>query len=359
MSMSARTVSIVVVFAELFLLIGSARAEGKPEADVRYIQEHFPDAYLQIYREGIAAGRKEAAAELKSGTAPALAAPSGIASEAPAAVQDRPAKESLGKWWEKSSLKYSPLPEKWLFHVEGSLNYKHISGNLRSNLYEGSATLMARKHRFTNTLAFTINRESMAQIPSPGSAAIQIDNNYHSIQESLRFDLTKQIYADVGYTWEKDTINYLKDRNIFYTGIGYEPIDTKGHSLEAFLAGGYEKVQFPDSVKDFLSSDHLNAAALLFREDYRWNISDRITYKQTFRIIQNFQKSIIINAEQFNLHAVGETYRYRWFLLNEIYWKLVEHLNFSSGSKIEYNNNPWLREKKLDVTVKSGIQFSF
>jgi len=358
-SMNVRTVSIVVAFAELFLWFGNANAEGKPDVDVQYIQEHFPDAYLLIYREGIAAGRKEAAAELKCGTAPASTAPSSIASEASAAVQHRPAKESLGKWWEKSSLKYSPLPEGWLFHFEGSLDYKHQSGNISSNLYDGSATLKVRKHRFTNTLALIINKQSTAQILSPGSAAVQIDNDYHSLQESLRFDLTKRLYADVGYTWEKDTVNYIEHRNIFYSGMGYAPIDTRRHSLEVFAAGGYEKVQFPDLVKDFVNLDHLNAAALFFREDYRWNISDRIAYKQTFRIIQNFQKSLIINADQLNLHAVGETYRYRWFLLNEVYLKLVEHLNFSSGSKIEYNNNPWLMEKKLDVTVKSGIQFSF
>jgi hypothetical protein len=357
--MNVKTVSIVVVFAELFLWFGNANAEDKPVADVRYIREHFPDAYLLIYREGVAAGRKEAAAELKCGTAPASEALPSIASKAPAAVQDRPAKESLGKWWGKSSLKYSPLPERWLFHVEGSLDYKHNSGNIRSNLYEGSATLKVRKHRFTNTIAFTINKELMAQIPYPGSAEIQTKSDYRSIQEFLRFDLTKRLYADAGYTWEKDTVNYIKDRNIFYAGIGYAPIDAKRHSLEVFLAGGYEKVQFPDLVKAFLNPDQLKAESILFREDYRWNITDRITYKQTFRIVQNFEKSIIINDDRLNLHAIGDTYRYRWFLLNEIYLKLVEHLNFSSGSKIEYNNNPLLVAKKLDVTAKSGIQFSF
>jgi hypothetical protein len=358
-SMSKRTASILLVFAALFLWFGRANAEGQPEVDTKYIQEHFPDAYLLIYQEGMAAGRKEAAAKLKCESASTSAALSSNASEAPAAVQDGLIQKSPGKWWEKSSLKYSPLPERWLFHIEGSLNYKHSSGNLRSNLYEGSATLKVRKHRFTNTLAFIINRESMAQIPSPGSAAIEIDTDYQSIQESLRFDLTKRLYADVGYTLEKDTINYIKARNIFYTGIGYAPIDARKHSLEAFVAGAYEKVQFPDSVKAFVSTDHLNAAAIYFREDYHWDISERIAYKQTFQFIQNFENSLIINADQFNLHVVGETYRYRWFLSNEIYWRLVEHLNFSSGSKIEYNSNPWLREKKLDVTIKSGIQFSF
>jgi putative salt-induced outer membrane protein YdiY len=359
MSMTARTVSIVVTFAGIFLLFGSARAEGKPEVDARYIQEHFPDAYLMIYREGMAAGRKEAAAELKCGTAPASPAPSSIISEVPAAVPNRPAKENFDKWWEKSSLNYSPLPARLLFHVEGDLSYKHISGNLRSNLYEGSATLKARKHRFTNTLAFNINKESVSQILAPGLAAVKIDTNYYNLQESIRFDLTKRLYADVGYTWEKDTINYIKDRNILYSGIGYAPIDTRRHSLEAFVAGGSEKVQFPNSVKAYVSRDHLHAATIYFREDYRWNISDRITYKQTFRIIQNFEDNLAINIDQIKFHAVGEPYRYRWFLLNEIYWKLVEHLNFSSGSKLEYNNNPWLLQKKLDATIKSGIQFSF
>jgi hypothetical protein len=359
MSMSVRTVTIIAVFAELFLWFGEAKAEDKPVVDAQYIQEHFPDAYLLIYREGMEAGRKEAATELKCVTVPASAAPPGIASDAPAMVQDRPAKERLEKWWEKSSLNYFPLPERWLFHVEGSLDYKHRSGNIASSLYDASATLKVRKHRFTDTLTFIINKELTAQITSPGSAAIQIDIDYRSIQESLRFDLTKRLYADVGYVREKDTINYIKDRSIFYSGMGYGLIDTKRHSLEAFAAGGFERVQFLDSVRNFVSSDHLNAATLFFREDYRWNISDRISYKQTFRITQNFEKKLIINDSQTNLHAIGETYRYRWSFINDIYLKLVEHLNFSSGSNIEYNSNPWLLVKRLDVTLKSGIQFGF
>jgi putative salt-induced outer membrane protein YdiY len=357
--MSIRTVAIVMVFAELFLLFGNANAEGKLEVDVRYIQEHFPDAYRLIYREGIEAGKKEAAAELRCRTAPASAAPTSVVSETPAAIQAQSANESLGKWWEKSSLNYFPLPKKWLFHVEGSLNYNHRSGNIKSSLYDASATMKVRKHRFTNTLTYIINKELTAQALSPGSTAIQIGNDYRSIQESLRFDLKKPLYADAGYIWEKDTISYIKDRHIFYAGLGYAPIDTKRHSLEVFAAGGFEKVQFLDSVKDFVSLDHLNVAALFFREDYRWNISDRITYKQTYRIIQNFENKLIINDEQTNIHGIGETYRYRWFLINEIYLKLIEHLNFSSGSKIEYNSNPWLMLKKLDVTLKSGIQVNF
>jgi putative salt-induced outer membrane protein YdiY len=359
MSMSVRTVSIIVVFAELFLWFGDAKAEGNPVVDARYIKEHFPDAYLLIYREGMEAGKIEAAAELKCATVPASAAVPGIASVAPVTVQDRPAKESLGKWWEKSSLNYSPLPERWLAHLEGSLNYDHRSGNIRSSLYDASATLKVRKRRFTDTLAFIINKELTAQIPSPGSDAIQIAIDYRSIQDTLRFDLTKRLYADVGYIREKDTVNYIKDRDILYSGMGYALIDTKKHSLEAFAAGGFERVQFLDSVRGFVSSDHLNAAALFFREDYRWNISDRITYNQTFRIVQNFEKKLIIDDDQSNLHGIGETYRYRWSLVNDIYLKLVAHLNFSNGSKIEYNSNPWLMVRKLDVTLKSGIQFSF
>lgn len=366
-----KRVAVIGILAMVFFHgAGQVDAADPPVMDSRYIKEHFPEAYRQIYQEGLEAGKNEAA--LQGGVAPVQTAPpafepepvsaSGPAPAIPETVvvaEHQDAKPELGSWWEKNSLKYSPLPEQWLFHIEGTLDYKHRTGNTQSDLYNGSASLMIRKLRFTNTLSYIINKEFTKQNPQPGSPVSLTDTDYRSIQESLRFDLTDRLYSEAGYIWEMDTANYISGRESYYAGFGYALVDTQRHLLDVFLAGGYEEEQFPAAVQQAMNMDYDSVTAGYLRETYRWNVTDRITYKQTFRIIQNFTSTNVFNDDLTNLHLIGETYRYRWFLINEIYFKLVEHLNFMAGYKIEYDSSPWPTVLRLDTTLKTGFQFSF
>ena len=336
-------------------------AADPPVMDSRYIKEHFPEVYLQIYREGVEAGKKDAGVAIEGEVVPVPAASAAtepaIPEPAPVAVQE--VGPALGAWWEKNSLKYSPLPEQWLFHIEGTLDYKHRTGNTQSDIYNGSASLMVRKWRFTNTLAYVINKEFTKQNPQPGSPVSQTDTDYRSIQESLRYDLTDRLYTEGGYIWEMDTANYISGRESYYAGFGYALVARPKHLLDVLLAGGYEEEQYPAAVKAAMNMDSGSVTAGYLRENYRWNITDRFTYKQTFRIIQNFTPTNVFNNDLTNLQVIGETNRYRWFLINEIYFKLVDHLNFMAGFKVEYDSNPWPTVEKLDTTFKSGIQLSF
>jgi putative salt-induced outer membrane protein YdiY len=359
--MVKRIAMVTMVSVVIFLWFGHAGAADQPVMDSRYIKEHFPEVYLQIYREGKEAGKKEAEAAVKAGASPVPTAPAAVGPAVPAAVPvaAQQAKPDLGDWWEKSSLKYSPLPEQWLFHIEGSLDYKHRTGNTQSDLYNGTASLMVRKQRFTNTFIYIINKELTAQLAKTGGTANQTDSDYRSIQDSLRYDLTDRFYTEAGYMWEKDQANYIAGRNSYYAGAGYTLIDAKRHHLDVFFAGGYETEKYPDAVKASMNMEYLEVGAAYFREDYRWNITDLLTYKQTFRIIQNLKSTDVYNNDLANLNVIGDTKRYRWFLLNELYFKLAPHVNFMIGYKINYDSNPWPTVDKTDTTLKSGIQFSY
>jgi len=379
--MIKRVAVIGLLAVVIFQGAGFADAADPPVMDSRYIKEHFPEVYQQIYQEGRDAGKKDAEAALQGGAAStqtSFAAPEPASASAPvpepatqtasvsapvnpetAPAAAQPAKAGLGAWWEKNSLKYTPLPEQWLFHIEGTMDYKHRTGNTQSDLYNGSASLMVRKLRFTNTLAYIINKEFTKQNPQPGSPVSLTDTDYRSIQDSLRFDLTDRLYSEAGYIWEMDTANYISGRESYYAGFGYALVDTQRHLLDVLLAGGYEEEKYPQAVKAAMNMDSGSVTAGYFRETYRWNVTDRITYKQTFRIIQNFTPTNVFNNNLTNLQVIGETNRNRWFLINEIYFKLVDHLNFMTGFKIEYDSNPWPTVERLDTTLKSGIQLSF
>ncbi|KJS29912.1 MAG: hypothetical protein VR64_18070 [Desulfatitalea sp. BRH_c12] len=331
---------------------GYVAAVDSPVMDKQYVKEHYPELYHQIYQEGIAAAQKEVAGG-------DVAEPAAPATSAPAAAEAPPAKPGLGAWWEKNALKYTPLPQQWLFHVEGTLDYKHKTGNVESDLYNGSASLMVRKQRFTNTLTYIIGKESTQQASEPGAPPSETKFDYRSFQEILRYDLTDRLYTEGGYVWEKDTANYIEDRDSYYAGFGYALIDTPKHLLDVMVAGGYVEEKYPDLVKTAMNMDHGNVAAGYFRESYRWHITDRLTYKQTFRIIQDFSGTDVFNDDLMNLQVIDETHRYRWFLINEIYIKMIDHLSFMVGVKIDYDSNPWPTVEKRDTTIKSGIQFSF
>lgn len=359
--MMKKIAMITLVSAALFTWFGPAGAAELPVMDSRYIQEHFPEVYQQIYREGREAGRKEAEAALKGEARPTEAAPQAAAPAPPAAgpVTAEHAKPDLDAWWEKSSLKYSPVPGQWLFHVEGTLDYKHRTGNTQSDRYNGSASLMVRKWRFTNTLSYIIDKEFTQQLSQTGTYTKSTENDYRSVQDSLRYDLTDRLYAEGGYLWEKDRANYIAGRNSYYAGVGYTLIDMERHNLGVFAAGGYERENYPELIKNALNLEYLETGAAYFREDYRWNITDRLTYKQTFRIIQNLKSTDVYNNDVTRFYVTGDTNRYRWFLINELYFKLVPHVSFMIGYKYEYDSNPWPTVDKTDTTLKSGIQFSY
>lgn len=345
--------------ATIFLWAGHADAGDPPTINREYIEEHYPEVYLQIYREGKEAGGKEAEAPSKDVTVPARVAPAAVESVvravAPAAVQQ--AKPDLGAWWEKSSLSYSPLPERWLFHIEGSFDYKRKSGNTDSDLYNASTSLMVRKQRFTNTLSYMIDKELVE--PTQSSPNNNRNTDYRTIQESLRYDLTARFYADVGYMWEKDTVNMITDRNIFYAGLGHTLLDRQRHHLDIFLAGGYQEEKYPNLVQVMLGTGREKVTAGYVKQTYRWKITDSLTYNETFRIIYNFESSKVFNDDLSDLHVIGRTNRYRWFLINEILVKLTSYLNFVIGYKIEYDSDPWPTVLDRDETFKSGLQFSY
>lgn len=352
---------IGVLVAVIFLGAGHPNAADPPVMNSQYLKEHFPDVYIQIYQEGKAAGKKEAEAAIKDGTPPVQttsAIPEPAISEK-TSVAAQQAKPDLGAWWEKSSLKFTSLPEQWLFHIEGTLDYKHKTGNTESDLYNGSASLTVRKLRFTNTLSYIISKEFTKQSSQPGSPVSQTDSDYRSWQESFRYDLTRRLYAEGGYIWEKDTANYINGRDSYYAGIGFTLIDTPKFLLDVLVAGGYENEKYPETVRMAMDMEENSMRAGYFKENFRWNITDRITYKQSFRIIRDFTRTKVFNDELDDLHVIGETNRYRWFLINEIHFKIVEHLTFMTGYKIEYDSNPWPTVEKLDTTIKSGLQFSF
>jgi putative salt-induced outer membrane protein YdiY len=332
-SIFRRLATIAVLAGAAMLLTGPARA-AEPPTDSQYIKQHFPDAYRRIYEEGEKAGQKKAEATA-------------------------PAKPGLGAWWETNSLKYAPLPEQWLLHIEGTLDYKHKEGNIDSNHYDGSASLMVRKLRFTNTLTYIINKERTEQVNTPGEPPSLTDTDYRSFQESLRYDLLKRLYAEGGYIWEKDTANYIEDRDSYYAGLGYALIDTPRHLLDLFAAGGYVEEEYPELVRIAMGISRSSTSAGYLRQSYRWNITDRITYKESFRIIQDFASSDVFNDDLTDLRVIDHTHRYRWFLINEIHIKIIDHLSFMIGCKIDYDSNPWPTVKDRDTVIKSGIQFSF
>lgn len=345
--MNRLVAGIIISMAMILWTAGYASAgndDTSPPVDAAYIKEHYPEAYRQIFLEGKEAGKAESSAVVKQEAVP----PPNPAAQA---------KPALGAWWEKNSLTYSPLPEQWLFHVEGTLDYKRKNGNTDSSLYHGSTKLMVRKRRFTNTLFYAIDKELSE--PTSASPKNNTDTDYRTIQDSIRYDLTDRLYGEGGYMWEKDTANLIAGRNSYYGGLGYALLDGELLNLELYLGGGYEEEKFPDVVKRSMHMSRQEGGAGYFREDFRWKITDRITYKQTFRIIQNLNESSVFNDDVNNLRIIGETNRYRWFLINEIYFSLTAHLSFMTGYKIEYDSNPWPTVQSRDETVKSGIQFSF
>lgn len=306
-----------------------------------YIKEHYPDVYEQIFKEGMEAARN------------AQDKPAEIKTEAPAAEAE---KRDLGDWWNKSSLHYDPIPSEWLYRFEFKYSLMKYSGNTESYAHLIYTRVDTRKNRYTNSIAFTMD-----------TSRTDIDLlNYHLkkdqliIEDTLKYDITKELYGNVGFIWEKNSILLIDSRYAYYGGLGYRLLTLENHKLDALLVYGYLTEKYTSDIEKLLDFRKRDFDTIFFNQTYDWNVTKNITFIEKLRWIHCLNKRERFKLDTSgNIVSDGEHNRNLIIFIVGIDAKITDNISLSNSYQINYDDIPWPGVKKKDTMLSTGIKVTF
>jgi hypothetical protein len=141
-------------------------------------------------------------------------------------------KAPLPQWWLYSSLADSI--DRFLFHVEGQYSYSKMSGSIEGETQSGAARVAIRKNIFTNHTEYMIDKMNLMlqALRMNYVTESQVFTNY------LDVDLTRLLFGEVGFIWERDHSLLIKNRYSFYAGLGLNGLIFEKHYLKVLAAIG-------------------------------------------------------------------------------------------------------------------------
>lgn len=249
---------------------------------------------------------------------------------------------SLDSWWTKSSMSFDPIPEDWLFHLEGTLGYQRLSGNTDGKYYTASIELAIRKGKYTISNSYIYSKQDIDYGGDTGS----VDLTELDAGLMLRRDLQSWLYLMIGTGYEIDDSYYINGRNIAFAGAGiiYEPSDSI--TLEAIAAGGWQETEY--EYEDLLATE----------SDTGWSTGGRCEWKaSSWLTLEGTGQFWDLDERIGDDQERGS----RYFYTIEATIPINTYLSFTLQHKVEYENN-WLVRltgvDKKDTTQTIGIKLS-
>lgn len=234
-----------------------------------------------------------------------------------------------GRWWLKNAKKYQPLPNPLLYHFEGHYSYSEQDGNLESEKHKGKMLLTLRKGLFTSVTLYKIkNRDVQISLVDK-----HVDAKDQFFRQGLRFAMTDQISAVIGKSWERSSAKFLQDRDTYYGGLQFAPIDTP--KLNLMFAGYYgntdisfmnREIQKRAKYKDFPSVADYDSDSLEFHHRLHWQITDKISLK---------------NGIDYKVF-LKDANSYLWGIDTKLEFKQTKMISFFLQYSIDYDDNKFI-----------------
>jgi hypothetical protein len=189
--------------------------------------------------------------------------------KAQTAVENAP----LPQWWLNSSL--ADTTGRYLFHLEGNYNYTNMTGTVKGQIQSGSATVIIRKDIFTDHTEFYIDKTDLA-IQSLG---MNYNVASYTFTEYLDVDMTRLLYGEAGYIWERDNTLYLQNRNSLYAGVGLNGLIYEQHYLKILFAIGTinQEYTIPIEYINVVKGEH---SAFYCRQLYKYVVNTVFSFME-------------------------------------------------------------------------------
>lgn len=149
------------------------------------------------------------------------------------------------RWWLQSSLADSVT--KLQFHASGMFSYSRMKGVIVGKTSSGNLTLVLRKGIFTN---FSRAGIDIIDLKLQSSSNLQYATTSSYFTDYVDIDITKQLFIQIGYIWERDDALRLKNRHTLYGGIGFNTPILKKINLKSLVASGRIDPSYTIQVDD-------------------------------------------------------------------------------------------------------------
>lgn len=209
---------------------------------------------------------------------------------APGGAQD------LGKWWEKSSLSYDPVPEKTLKHFSLAFSFTHASGNTSGTQTSKNMDFVVRKRRLTNRATVDLRDSDMVYGASGGSN----DYTMATLRNHVEYDISKRTVVVTGLEFYSNSLYFMDSRVTAYGGAGMTVAETHSHKLSLIGGLGVSRFSFDDETMREISPDTVallpgfrpSTAGALVLQAWRWQASKHLSIQQSSGLTEYFNQEL-------------------------------------------------------------------
>ena len=226
-----------------------------------------------------------------------LSLPAIAAAQAPAAQPPAPGgAHDLGKWWEKSSLFYDPMPEKTLVHFSLAFSFTHASGNTSGTQTSKNMDFVVRKRRITNRATVDLRDSDMTYGATGGSNDYQMA----TLRNHVEYDLSKRTVLVTGLEWYRNSLYFMDSRLTAYVGAGMTVAETPTHKFSVIGGLGVSAFSFDDETMLQISPEAVSllptftpsTGGALLMQAWRWQASKHLSIQQSAGITEYFNQEL-------------------------------------------------------------------
>ncbi|MFH0733033.1 MAG: DUF481 domain-containing protein [bacterium] len=243
----------------------------------------------------------------------------------------------LAEWWLSSSLADSA--EQYLFHVEGQYSFTKMTGAIEGEMHSGGILGVIRKNIFTNHITYMIDKMNL-NLKSFGMNYI---TESHVFSDYLDIDITRLLYGEVGFIWERDNSLYINNRYSLYAGLGLNGLVYDRHYVKLLIAIGRidQGYTIPVDNFDVVKGVH---SEFYIRQEYKYAIDSRFSFTEQAYYLTNtknydrYRIGFILNFNIVVVQPVSLTlgYNYRFDKESQLLGAIAENTTQTIGIKVSF-----------------------
>ena len=223
------------------------------------------------------------------------------------------------QWWNNNSYFYDKkYQNKLLYHMEAAAGYNKEDGNIDQEQGQYSLDAVLRYGQGSFHIDSSYLHSDITEYAAKESPVGTVKSLSISYDTYVNYDITQIIYAFLGYKYYKGDDIYIKNRNVYYSGLGFYILQNKTNILKIELLYGYDEIQFLSALENNAKS---NAVAI--REKFHYIYDKRTSIDQEFSYI--FEEKKYRNEAHFNTKLNVQIIK-PLFLVPYVSWDYYEFL---------------------------------
>jgi hypothetical protein len=241
------------------------------------------------------------------------------------------------KWWLQSSL--ADTTKSLLFHASGKYSYTKMKGALSGEMQTGDINLAERQRIITNFSAYGIDKMDLTlKVPT----AINFNTTSYYFTDYIDVDITKVLFGQIGFIWERDNILLIQNRYSYYSGLGLNLSLRKKLKLKSLFAAGRINQEYSIPVDNFnVIKEPYTAFYCVHNVDY------------------TISPVISMSGQVFYFKDMDVSNRYRYGMRFNLMVGIAKHVNLVIGYNYKYDNENALLGIMPDFSTQNlGIEVS-